>query len=79
MGLITVGDLLSVVEMSQDILIEDINGVELYEGENATAPARLNDLYILEVWVSSRTHELVIDVDFDTNEEDFDEEEDWND
>ena len=69
MGLITVGDLLGVVELGQDVLIEDVNDVELYKGENATAPARLNDLYILEVWVSERTHELVIDVDFNTDEE----------
>ena len=68
MSFITVGDLLQVVSLNQDIKIYDMNGVTLYEGSNSTAPHKFDEAYVNDVWVSENLDELVIEADYDVED-----------
>lgn len=69
-GLLTVGEFLSVICLSQEIVIYNMDETTLYEGTNATAPSKFDDAYIDSAWVSYEGDKLIIQADYDIDEED---------
>lgn len=64
MSFITVGDVLLVVSLNQDIEICDLNGVTMYEGSNSTAPHKYDEAYITDMWVPESGDKLIIEADY---------------